>query len=53
MHQKLKFVVGGQLVIVSGKEDILVSRPSFAPYVVVAEESLEMSFRVLEIVNNA
>lgn len=53
LHQKLKFVVGGQLVIVSGKEDILVSRPSFAPYVVVAEESLEMSFRVLEIVNNA
>jgi len=53
LHQKLKFVVEGQLVIVSGEEDILVSCPSSTPYVEAAEESLETSFQVLGIVNNA
>ena len=53
MHQKLKFVVEGQLVIVSSEEDILVSCPSSTPYVEVAEESLETSFQALEIVKNA
>jgi len=53
LHQKLKFVVEGQLVIVSGKEDILVSCLSSMPYVEVVEESLETSFQALEIVNNA
>jgi len=38
---------------VSGKEDILVSCPSSTPYVEAAEESLEMSFQALEIVNGA
>ena len=41
VHQKLKFVVEGQLIIVSGEEDILVSCPSSTPYVKAAEESLE------------
>ena len=53
LHQKLKFVVGGQRVIVSGEEDILVSCPSFMPYIEVVEESLETSFQALEIVNSA
>ena len=53
LHQKLKFVVEGQLVIVSREEDILVSCPSSTPYVEAAEESLETSFQALEIVNNA
>ena len=53
LHQKLKFVVEGQLVIVSGEEDILVSCPSSTPYVEAAEDSLETSFEALEIVNNA
>ena len=44
LHQKLKFVVGGLVVIVSGEEDMLVSCPSSAPYVEVAEESLETTF---------
>ena len=44
LHQKLKFVVEGQLIIVSGEEDILVSCPSSMPYVEAAKESLEMSF---------
>ena len=38
LHQKLKFAVGGLLVIVSGEEDMLVSCPSSAPYVEAAEE---------------
>ena len=44
LHQKLKFVVEGQLAIVLGEEDILVSCLSSTPYVEVVEESLEMSF---------
>ena len=53
LHQKLKFVVEGQLVIVSREEDILVSCPSSMLYVEAAEESLETSFQALEIVSNA
>jgi len=53
LHQKLKFVVEGQLIIFSGEEDILVSYPSSTPYVEVAEESLEKSFQALEVVSNA
>jgi len=53
LHQKLKFVVEGQLIIVSGEEDILVSCPSSTPYVEAVEESLEMSFQALEVVSNA
>jgi len=48
LHQKLKFVVEGQLVIVSGEEDSLVSCPSSTPYVEAAEKSLEKSFQALE-----
>ena len=53
LHQKLKFVVEGQLIIVSGEDDILVSCASSTPYVEAAEESLETSLQALEIVNNA
>jgi len=53
LQKKLKFVVEGQLVIVSGEEDILVSCPSSTPYVEAVEELLETSFQALEIVNNA
>ena len=52
LHQRLKFVVKGQLIIVSGEEDILVSCPSSTPYVKAAEESLETSFQALEVVSN-
>ena len=44
LHQMLKFMVEGQLIIVSGEDDILVSCPSSTPYVEAAEESLETSF---------
>jgi len=53
LHQKLKFVVGGLLVIASGKEDMLVSCPSSAPYVEAAEESLETTFQSFEVVSCA
>ena len=53
LHQKLKIMEEGQLIIVSGEEDILVSCPSSTPYVEAAEESLEMSFQALEVVSNA
>jgi len=53
LHQKLKFVVEGHLVIVSGEEDILVSCPSSMPYVEAAEESLETAFQSFEVVNIA
>ena len=53
LHQKLKFVVEGQLIIVSREEDILVSFPSSTPYVKTAKESLETSFQALEVVSNA
>ena len=53
LHQKMKFVVGDQLIIVLGEEDILVSCPPSMPYVEAAEESLEMAFQALEIVDNA
>ena len=51
LHQKLKFVVEGHLVIVSGGEDILVSCPSSMPYVEAAEESLETAFQSFEVVS--
>ena len=52
LHQKLKFMVEGRLVIVSGEEDILVSFPSSMPYVEAAEESLETAFQSFEVVSN-
>jgi len=53
LHQKLKFVVEGHLVIVSGEEDVLVSCPSSMPYVEAVEESLETSFQSFEVVSIA
>ena len=38
LHQKMKFVVGGHLIIVSGEEDILVSCPSSTPYMEATKE---------------
>ncbi|XP_052736677.1 uncharacterized protein LOC128197875 [Vigna angularis] len=53
LHQKLKYVMGDKLVIVSGEEDLLVSGPSSTRYIEVAEEALETAFQSLEIVGNA
>ena len=53
LHQKLKFVVEGHLVIVLGEEDILVSCPSSMPYVEATEESLETAIQSFEVVSIA
>ena len=53
LHQKLKFVVKGHLVIMSGEEDILVSCSSSMPYVEATEESLETAFQSFEVVSIA
>jgi len=53
LYQKLKFVVEGYLVIVSGEEDVLVSCLSSMPYVEAAEESLETTFQSFEVVSIA
>ena len=53
LHQKLKFVVEGQLIIVAREEDILVSYQSSMPYVEATKESLETYFQALEVVSNA
>ena len=51
LHQKLKFVVEGHLVIVSSEEDVLVSCPSSLPYMEAAKDSLEMAFQSCEVVS--
>ncbi|XP_027341179.1 uncharacterized protein LOC113854418 [Abrus precatorius] len=51
LHQKLKFIIDNKLVIISGEEDMLVSKPSSTPYIEAAEEALETSFQALEIAN--
>ena len=53
LHQKLKYVMGDKLVIVSGEEDSLVSGPSSSRYIEAEEEALETTFQSLEIVGNA
>jgi len=53
LHQKLKYIMGDKLVIVSGEEDLLVSGPSSSCYTEAAEEALETTFQSLEIVGNA
>ena len=53
LHQKLKYVMGDKLVIVSGEEDILVSGPSSSRYIEAVEEAFETTFQYLEIVGNA
>jgi len=50
LHQKLKFEVDDKLIIVSGEEDLLVSKPLSSLYIEAAEEALETSFQALEIV---
>ena len=53
LHQELKFMVNGLLVIASGGEDLLISCPSSMPYVEAAEEALETAFQSFKIVSNA
>ena len=50
LYQKLMFIVNDKLIIVSGKEDLLVSGPLPTPYIETIEEALKTSFQALEIV---
>ncbi|XP_019434188.1 PREDICTED: uncharacterized protein LOC109340879, partial [Lupinus angustifolius] len=51
LHQKVKFIVDGRLITVSGEEDVMVSQPFDTRYIEVTEEALETSFQGLEIAN--
>ncbi|XP_073221489.1 uncharacterized protein [Cicer arietinum] len=53
LHQKLKYMVNDQLVIMSGEGDLLVSNLSTTPYIETAEDALETAFQTLEIVDTA
>ena len=52
LHQELKLMVNGLLVIASGGEDRLISCPSSMPYVKTAKEALETAFQSFKIVSN-
>ncbi|XP_019430121.1 PREDICTED: uncharacterized protein LOC109337570, partial [Lupinus angustifolius] len=52
LHQKVKFIVDGRLITVSGEEDVMVSQPVDTRYIEVTEEALEPSFQGLEIANS-
>ena len=51
LHQKIKFVIEGQLVCVSVKEDMIATTSSRVLYVETDEKVMECSFRSLEFVN--
>lgn len=48
----MKFVVNNKLVIVSGKEDFIISQLYSFRYIEVDEDALETSFQALEIANS-
>ena len=51
LHQKIKFVIEGQLVYIATKEDMITATSSRAPYVEADEKATECSFRSLEFIN--
>ena len=51
LHQKIEFVIEGQLVSIAAKEDMIAATSSRAPYVEVDEKAMECSFRSSEFVN--
>ena len=53
LHQKLKFVIDGQLMSIVGEEEIIAMTSTEAPYVEPNEEALDCSFRSLEFFNAA
>ena len=51
LHQKIKFVIEGQLVSIATEEDMIIATSSRAPYVETDEKAIECSFRSLKFVN--
>ncbi|RDY00181.1 hypothetical protein CR513_16662, partial [Mucuna pruriens] len=50
LHQKVKFIVDGQLISVMGEKEIMVCTPFLTEYIEEDEEALETSFQALEII---
>jgi hypothetical protein len=53
LHQKLKFITGDKMIVVSGQEDIMVSQLSSFQYIEADEEAIEVPFQALEIASVA
>ncbi|XP_050875676.1 uncharacterized protein LOC127079321 [Lathyrus oleraceus] len=51
LHQKMKFVMDNQLIIINGEEDFMVSHLSSFRYIKADEDTLETSFQAIEIAN--
>ncbi|GAV73353.1 hypothetical protein CFOL_v3_16839, partial [Cephalotus follicularis] len=51
LHQKVKFVVNNQLVCMSRKEDLLVTKSSNTRYIEVVKEALECSLLSFKVFN--
>ena len=51
LHQKINFVIEGQLVCIAVEEDMIAAILSVTPYVETDEKALECSFRSLKFVN--
>ncbi|GAU52036.1 hypothetical protein TSUD_418760, partial [Trifolium subterraneum] len=49
LHQKLKFITGDKMILVSGQEDMMVSHLSSFRYIEADEEAAEVPFQALEI----
>ena len=51
LHQKIKFVIEGQLFSIVVEKNMIAATSSGAPYVETDEKAMECSFRYLEFVN--
>ena len=51
LHQKIKFVIEGQLVSIAVEKDMIAATLLGAPYVETNEKAMKCSFRSLEFVN--
>ncbi|XP_052490792.1 uncharacterized protein LOC128043035 [Gossypium raimondii] len=51
LHQKVKLVLEGRLIIINAEEDIIATVTGDAPYVEINDEAVECSFQSLEFVN--
>ncbi|RDX63959.1 hypothetical protein CR513_57539, partial [Mucuna pruriens] len=51
LHQKVKFIMDGQLISIMGEKELIISTPFLVEY--IEGEALETSFQALEIVGTA
>ncbi|RDY01719.1 hypothetical protein CR513_14911, partial [Mucuna pruriens] len=50
LHQRVKFIVGQQLISVMGEKELMISTHTLVEYIEGGEEALETTFQSLEIV---